>query len=61
MYLTNFICRGEQAAMKLHKYFKEREVVKKYWVLTKEIPNPLSGELQHGVILLTTAHYILLF
>ncbi len=37
------VAKNKAAAWKLHGMFKRREVVKKYWMLTKGVPNPVEG------------------
>lgn len=37
------VAKSEAYAWKLHEMFKRRKVLKKYWVLTKGIPNPAQG------------------
>ena len=45
--------RNEKAAWRLHQMFKKREVVKKYWVITKGVPNPTEGNTQHSSFFFT--------
>ena len=49
--MTSFcLFRNEKAAWRLQQMFKKREVVKRYWVITKGVPNPLEGNVTMGLL-----------
>lgn len=37
------LAKNEKVAWRLHQMFKKREVVKRYWVITKGVPDPTQG------------------
>ena len=37
------LAKNDESHHRLRDMFKKRQVVKKYWVITKEVPNPTEG------------------
>lgn len=44
------LAKTDEALLNLRSYFKERRVIKRYWVITKGIPNPREGVIDIPIV-----------
>ena len=44
------LAKTSDMAWRLRGMFKERQVVKRYWMITKGIPNPMSGVIDIPIV-----------
>ena len=50
------LAKTNDTAWKLRNMFKERQVIKKYWVITKGVPNPKEGIIDIPIVETEVSH-----